>query len=157
MPAKTKTYPVPSIDSVVAVLRWAMVFIFIFFGVAKFAQYEAEGVARIASHYPLFAWMYPLWGARGASNVIGTIELTTAAALALGAFSPRISVIGGLMGMCTFLITLSFTLGAPLWEEGYGFPFIGGLAQFLFKDAGLLAACYAITVLSARKAGFARD
>lgn len=80
----------------------------------------------------------------------------TAAALALGAFSPRISVIGGLMGMATFLITLSFTLGVPLWEEGYGFPFIGSLAQFLFKDAGLLAGCYAIAVFSARKAGLAR-
>ncbi|MBX9796642.1 DUF417 family protein [Sphingomonas sp.] len=150
-------FPVPSIDSVTAALRWALVFIFVFFGVAKFAAYEAEGVARIASHYPLFAWMYPLWGPRVASDVIGVIELSTAAALALGAFSPRISVLGGVMGICTFVITLSFSLGAPLWEEGYGFPFIGGLAQFLFKDAGLLAGCYAIAVLSARKAGLARD
>lgn len=152
----TNRYPVPSTDSAIAALRWALAFIFLFFGIAKFAQYEAEGVARIASQYPLFAWMYPLWGPRVASNVIGTIELATAAALAIGAFSPRISVVGGLMGMATFLITLSFTLGVPLWEEGYGFPFIGSLAQFLFKDAGLLAGCYAIAVVSARKAGFAR-
>jgi len=152
----TNRFPVPSTTSAIAALRWSLVFIFFFFGVAKFAQYEAEGVARIASQYPLFAWMYPLWGARGASNVIGTIELATAAALALGAFSARISLIGGLMGMCTFLITLSFTLGVPLWEQGYGAPFIGSIAQFLFKDAGLLAGCYAIAVHSAHKAGFAR-
>ena len=153
----TKHYPVPSDATATAALRWALVVIFFFFGIAKFATYEAEGVAKIASHHPLFAWMYPLWGAQGASNVIGSIELATAAALALGAWSARISLIGGVMGMCTFLITLSFLLGAPIWEPGYGAPFIGGIAQFLLKDAGLLAGCFAIAVASARRAGFARD
>ena len=46
----------------IGALRWSMVFIFAFFGVAKFASYEAEGVAGIAMNYPLFAWMYPLIG-----------------------------------------------------------------------------------------------
>ncbi len=152
----TNRLAVPSDAAATAALRWSLVLIFLFFGVAKFATYEAEGVAKIASHYPLFAWMYSLWGARGASNVIGTIELATAAALAIGAWSARISLLGGLMGMCTFLITLSFLLGAPLWEPGYGAPFIGGIAQFLLKDAGLLAGCFAIAVASARRAGLAR-
>lgn len=153
----TNRLPIPSDAAATAMLRWALVLIFFFFGIAKFATYEAEGVAKIASHYPLFAWMYPIWGVQSASNVIGTIELTTAAALAIGAWSARASLLGGLMGMCTFLITLSFLLGAPIWEPGYGAPFIGGIAQFLLKDAGLLAGCFAIAVASARKAGFARD
>lgn len=137
--------------SAITVLRWSLVFIFVFFGTAKFAAYEAEGVAKIASQYPLFAWMYPLWGPYVASKVIGVIELSTAAALAIGQWNTRISLLGGLMGMATFLITLSFTLGAPLWEPGYGFPFIGAIAQFLFKDAGLLAASYAVAVASAHR------
>lgn len=143
--------PVPSTASAEMLLRWSLVFIFVFFGTAKFAAYEAEGVAKIAGQYPLFAWMYPLWGPYVASKVIGVIELATAAALAIGQFNTRISLLGGLMGCCTFLITLSFTLGAPLWEPGYGFPFIGGIAQFLFKDAGLLAASYAIAAFSAQR------
>lgn len=153
----TRTFPVPGDAVTTAVLRWAMVLIFFFFGVAKFAAYEAAGVAQIAGNYPLFSWMYPLWGERVASNVIGTIELATAAALAIGAFSARVSLLGGLMGMATFAITLSFLIGAPWWEPGYGAPFIGSIAQFLFKDAGLFAACFAIAVASARRAGFARD
>ena len=150
-------FPVPGDATVLAVLRWSLVLIFCLFGIAKFAEYEALGVAAIASKYPLFSWMYPLWGPRIASDVIGTIELTTAAALALGAFSPRISLIGGLMGMCTFAITLSFLLGASIWEPGYGAPFIGSIGQFLFKDAGLFAGCFAIAAMSARRAGLARD
>lgn len=125
----------------IAALRCAMIFIFAFFGTAKFAAYEAEGVASIAAHYPLFFWLYPAFGVQGASNVIGTIELATALLLLIGFWSLRAALIGGLMGVCTFLITLSFAIGAPLWEDGYGFPFMGSFAQFLFKDAGLLAAC----------------
>lgn len=105
------------------------------FGIAKFAAYEAEGVAHTAEHYWLFGWMYPIWGVQGASNAIGTVELAT----------------GALMGMATFLVTLSFSFGGNLWEEGYGFPFMAGRAQFLFKDAVLLAACFALAIDAARR------
>lgn len=144
----------------IGALRWSMVFIFAFFGVAKFASYEAEGVAGIAMHHPLFAWMYPLIGVQGTSNVIGTIELTTGGLIALGLWSHRLGLLGGMMGMGTFLVTLSFSFGASLWEDGFGFPFMGSTAQFLFKDAVLLAACLALTLhaghaLRQREAGFA--
>ncbi len=124
------------------VLRWSLVLVFLLFGTAKFAAYEAQGVAGIASEYWLFGWMYPLIGERGASAVIGTIELATCGLLALGARFLLATLIGAAMGICTFLVTLSFTLGAPkLFEEGYGFPFLGSTGQFLTKDAVLLAAC----------------
>lgn len=135
----------------VHLMRIAIVFIFLMFGMAKFALYEAEGVARTAEHYWLFAWMYPIWGVQGASNAIGTVELTTGALIALGAVSPRAGLVGGLMGMATFLVTLSFSFGADLWEEGYGFPFMGRSAQFLFKDAGLFALCLALTLDGVRR------
>ncbi|WP_449470061.1 YkgB family protein [Sphingobium chungangianum] len=135
----------------VHLMRIAIVFIFLMFGTAKFALYEAEGVARTAEHYWLFAWMYPIWGVQGASNAIGTIELTTGGLIALGAVSPRAGLIGGLMGMATFLVTLSFSFGADLWQEGFGFPFMGSSAQFLFKDAGLFALCLALTLDAVRR------
>ena len=110
---------------VMAGLRWTIVLIFMLFGLAKFAEYEAAGVAKIAAHYPLFAWMYPLWGESGASNVIGIF---------------------------TFCVTLSFSLGAPaFWEAGYGAPYLGSTGQFLVKDAVLLAACFAIMVDGLRR------
>jgi uncharacterized membrane protein YkgB len=132
-------------------LRASLVFIFLMFGIAKFATYEAEGIARLAEHYWLFSWMYPIWGVQGASNAIGTAELTTGALIAAGAVSARAGLLGGLMGMATFLVTLSFSFGGNLWEEGYGFPFMGSRAQFLFKDAVLLAGCFALAVDAARR------
>lgn len=133
-------------------LRWSLVVIFLFFGVAKFAAYEAAGVATIAKDYWLFFWLYPLGGEQFASNVIGTIELSTALMLALGSRFTVASLIGGLMGVCTFLVTLSFMLIAPTtFEEGYGFPFLGSSGQFLLKDLVLLAACLNVALAASRR------
>lgn len=94
----------------------------------------------------------PIWGERGASNVIGTIELLTGAMIALGARYPLASLAGGAMGVFTFCVTLSFSLDAPaFWQVGYGAPFLGSTGQFLMKDAVLLAACYALAVNGQRR------
>lgn len=139
--------------SATAALRWALVVVFLFFGIAKFAQYEIDGIAKIGEKHPLLMWMYPLWGPKVASGVIGAIELATAGFLILGAWSARAALIGGAMGVCTFLITLSILFGAPVWQPGYGAPFIGMVGQFLLKDLGLLAACYAVASAAARELG----
>ena len=133
-------------------LRWSLVVIFFLFGTAKFAAYEAEGVAHIAQHYWLFFWLYPLGGVRFASNVIGTIELSTGAIIALGLRSARLSLLGAAMGMFTFVVTLSFMIGNPrAFEDGYGLPFLGSSGQFLMKDLVLLAACFSLLLASARR------
>jgi reactive chlorine resistance protein C len=130
----------------IGALRWSMVFIFAFFGVAKFAAYEAQALEPIVTVYPLFFWLPPLVGIQGTSNVIGVVELATGLLIAIGAWSHRAGFVGGMMGVATFLVTLSFALGGGLWQEGYGFPFMGSFAQFLFKDAVLLAACLTLAL-----------
>jgi reactive chlorine resistance protein C len=133
-------------------LRWSLVVIFLLFGIAKFTAYEAEGVAGVAEHYWLFGWLYPLGGVRFASGVIGTLELTTGLMLTLGSRFTFASLIGGLMGVCTFLVTLSFMIGAPTaFEAGYGFPFLGSSGQFLMKDLVLLAACFTLALTAYRR------
>lgn len=125
-------------------LRWSLVLIFVWFGWMKFLAFEAEGVAGIARDYWAFGWLYPMVGVAGTSAVIGIIELTTAAMLALGSRIPKASVLGGAMGVITFLITLSFMLVVPLSPDGYDFPALGSSGQFLIKDIVLLAACFLI-------------
>ena len=71
-----------------ALLRWALVIIFLWFGGMKFTAYEAAGIAPFIEHSPIMSWLHALFGVQGASYVIGVIELSTAAALILGAFSP---------------------------------------------------------------------
>ena len=91
-----------------ALLRWALVIIFLWFGGMKFTAYEAAGIAPFIEHSPIIDWLHALFGVQGASYVIGVIELSTAAALILGAFQPIFSALGAAMSAATYLITLTF-------------------------------------------------
>ncbi len=124
-----------------AALRLGIVLIFLVFGYMKFLPYEAEGVAGIARDYWLFGWLYPLVGVAGTSMVIGLLELTAGVLIALGGLLPRLGLAGALMGVATFVVTLSFALGVPIVEPGHAFPALGSTGQFLAKDIGLLAIC----------------
>ena len=92
-----------------ALLRWSLVVVFLWFGGMKFTGYEATGIAPFIQHSPILSWLNALLGVQGASYVIGVLELCTAAALIVGAFSPVASAIGATMSCATYLITLSFS------------------------------------------------
>src|SRR5262249_5176536 len=103
------------------------------------------------AHSPFMSWMNPTFGIQGASEVIGVIELTTAAMLILGAFVPVASVIGAAMSCCTYVITLTFFITTPGVFEPMagGFPSISVLpGQFLLKDLVLLAASVTLLLAS---------
>jgi len=122
-----------------ALCRWALVIIFLWFGAMKFQPYEAEGVAGIARDYWLFAPLYPALGVKGASAFIGVVEIAAGVLIALGSRKALASLIGGAMGVATFLVTLSFMASAPaVFEAGYGPPWLGSTGQFLIKDLALL-------------------
>lgn len=69
-------------------LRWALVTVFLWFGGMKFTGYEANGIAPFIANSPIMSWLHVLFGAQGASYVIGVLELATAIALIAGAFNP---------------------------------------------------------------------
>ena len=126
-----------------ALLRWALVVIFLWFGGMKFTAYEAAGIAPFIEHSPIMSWLHAVFGIQGASYVIGVLELSTAAALILGAFQPIFSALGAAMSAATYLITLTFFLSTPSVAEATagGFPAISAApGQFLLKDLVLLAA-----------------
>lgn len=99
------------------ILRWVMVLIFISFGIQKFTPQSAQGIALYISNSPFVSWL-SIFGIRGEANLLGVIELTTAALLATGAFSPVLSALGSLMGAGTFAITWSFFSRRPVSSSG---------------------------------------
>jgi len=140
--------------SLMALLRWALVVIFLWFGGMKFTAYEAEGIAPFIAHSPLMSWLHILFGIRGASYVIGVLELSTAAALIAGAINPVLSALGAAMSTITYLITITFFISTPGVAEptAGGFPAISAApGQFLLKDLVLLAA--SLCLLSASVQG----
>lgn len=130
-----------------ALLRWSLVIVFLWFGGMKFTAYEAAGIAPFIEHSPIMRPFHALFGIQGASYVIGVIELSTAVALILGAYRPVFSALGAAMSAATYLITLTFFLSTPGVAEATagGFPAISAVpGQFLLKDLVLLAASLAL-------------
>lgn len=126
-----------------ALLQWSLFVVFLWFGSMKFTNYEAEGIAPFIANSPIMGWLHSLFGVRGASGVIGAIELATAAALATGAFNRVALVLGAAMSCATYALTLTFFISTPGVAEptAGGFPAISApIGQFLLKDLVLLAA-----------------
>ena len=79
----------------------------------KFTPQSAHaGIELYISNSFFVSWL-SVFGVRGEADLLGVIELTTAALLAAGAFNPIASAIGALMGIGTFCIAWSFFFGRP--------------------------------------------
>jgi uncharacterized membrane protein YkgB len=133
-----------------AILRWVMVVIFVSFGMQKFTLQSAQGIVQYISNSPFISWL-SIFGLSGEAYVLGVAELTIAALLAAGAFSPLLSAIGSLMGVVTFAITWSFfftTPGVVRWSFSTD-PMAWNLTgEFIFKDIVLLCVCVVLFLAS---------
>jgi len=133
-----------------SILRWVMVLTFISFGIQKFTPQSADGIVLYISHSP-FIWWLSVFGIRGEADLLGSIELTTAALLTAGAFIPILSTVGSLIGIGTFAITWSFffsTPGVVKWSISAD-PIAWNLTgEFLYKDVVLLCVCIVLFLTS---------
>ncbi len=122
------------------VTRYSLVIILLWVGALKFTAYEAEGIQGLIANSPLMSWMYSVMSVRGASMLIGTIEILCGLLIATRPFAPKLSAIGSIGAIITFLTTLTFLFTTPgVWQPGYGFPFPSPMpGQFIAKDLALL-------------------
>lgn len=122
-------------------MRWALVLIFLMFGYTKWFDYEAQALIPLISNSPLLSWMYGVFGTQGASYALGGAEWAIGLGLAIGAWSPRITLIAAAASSLTYLTTASLLLTTPGgWEASAGgFPAMGGATSFLIKDLVLMA------------------
>lgn len=122
-------------------LRYGLVLVLGWIGAMKFTAYEAKGIETLVRTSPLMSWMYRFLSLQAASNLIGVTELCAALLMAIRPFAPRLSALGSLIAVCTFLSTLTFLFSLPGWESSLGgFPALSGSGGFLLKDVVLLGA-----------------
>ena len=115
-----------------AILRYGLVLFLVLFGLAKFTAAEAQTIQPWVANSPFLGWLYAVTTLQGASNLLGVIELTLGALLAVRHWWSRLSVIGSLGATVAFLTTLSFLFTTPnLSPEWQG---------FLMKDLVLVGA-----------------
>lgn len=119
--------------------RYGLVVIFAWIGAMKFTVYEANGIQPFVANSPLMSWLYSIFSVQGVSNVIGVLEVTIAAMIAVRPISAQISAAGSMLATVLFLGTLSFILSTPgVWEvSAGGFPALSAFpGQFLFEGSG---------------------
>jgi len=121
---------------------YGLVLVFGWIGAMKFTAYEAGAIEGLVASSPLLSWLYEIFDQRGAANLIGVVEITTAALLAVRPWSALAGVIGAALAAATTAVTLTFLFTAPGWETSLGgFPALSVVpGQFLIKDAVLFGA-----------------
>ena len=102
-------------------LRASMVIIFLFFGYQKWFDYEAQALVPYISHGPLIFWMYPVFGIRGATYLLGAAEWLFGGLLFAGFWNKTLGILGDL-GSCFFSSQLrqsfhSCQMDGPLQRE----------------------------------------
>jgi reactive chlorine resistance protein C len=125
----------------VHVSRYGLVLTLVLIGALKFTADEAHGIQPLVASSPLMSWLYRVFSLQAVSNLIGAIEIAVAALIALRPFSAKLSFIGSIGAVITFLLTVSFLFSTPgAFHFSHGFPLLGDAGQFLIKDLVLLGA-----------------
>ena len=123
------------------VSRYGLVITLLLIGVLKFTVGEAQGIQPLVANSPLMFWLYRIFTLQGVSNLIGMIEIVVALLIALRPWSARLSLVGSIGAIITFVLTVSFLFSTPgAFQFSHGFPLLGDAGQFLIKDLVLLGA-----------------
>ncbi|HEV7234493.1 MAG TPA: DUF417 family protein, partial [Sphingorhabdus sp.] len=114
-------------------LRLTLAIVFLAFGYVKFFPFEADGVEPLIAAHPALGWLLPLFGKAGASAFLGIVEIAAGLALLVGFRSAAANLLGGVLTLITFAITVSlfFFLPGVFEESAGGFPAISGTGGFL--------------------------
>jgi uncharacterized membrane protein YkgB len=122
------------------VARYALVLVLLWIGAMKFTAYEAGAIQPLVANSPLMSWLYAVFSVQATSNLIGVAEIVAGIMIALRPWSAVACVLGSLMGVATFVVTLTFLFSTPGWEASLGgFPALSvAPGQFILKDAVLL-------------------
>jgi len=87
--------------------------VLLWIGVFKFTPTEAKAIEGLVKNSFLMGWLYKITDVQGVSNIIGTIEIIAAVCLLLSFYWRKAGVLGGILSVATFLITISFLFTTP--------------------------------------------
>jgi len=100
-----------SLGYTLAVLGVAIVLLWI--GIFKFTPTEAKAIEGLVKNSFLVSWLYKITTVQGVSNIIGSIEIVASVCLMLHLLWKKAGVLGGILSVITFLVTLSFLFTTP--------------------------------------------
>jgi len=163
-------------------MRLAIFVIFVWIGGLKFFQYEANGIVPFVANSPFMSFFYnnkapdyksykmgegtydeqkTQWqianNTYGFSRGLGVLIITIGTLVLLGAFLPKVGIVGDCLVIIMTLGTLSFLVTTPeVWVPDmggadHGFPFLTGAGRLVIKDCAILAGAIILLSNSAKR------
>ena len=129
-----------TIDAVgVLAERYGLVIVIGAFGLLKFTNYEAQGIAPLVSESPFMSWLYDIFSVYTFSVLLGVFEVGAAVLIAVKPWWPRVSIVGSALAILLFVATISFLFTTPgAFDESVGYPAPSLTTGFLLKDVALI-------------------
>ncbi|MCU4174140.1 DUF417 family protein [Carboxylicivirga sp. N1Y90] len=123
------------------ILRYGLAIVFIWLGLLKFKNTEADYLNDILKNSSLFSWLLKYITAYTFTLVLAYLQMIIGILLMLKPVSKKLSFIGAIIAVIILTISVStlFTSG-HVWQSGYGFPELSKLGQSILKDIILLGA-----------------
>jgi len=122
-------------------LRYGLAIVFIWLGLLKLKNSEADYMREVLSNSSLFGWSLKYITPYAFSQIVAYLQMGIGLLIALKPVVRKLSFISSLIAVVLLLlsVTMLFTSGY-VWQAGYGFPELSKLGQSILKDVVLLGA-----------------
>lgn len=123
------------------ILRYGLAIVFIWLGLLKFKNTEADYLNDILKNSSLFSWLLKYITAYTFTLVLAYLQIIIGLLILIKPISKKLSFIGSTLAFVILIISFStiFT-SSDVWQTGYGFPELSKLGQSILKDLILLGA-----------------
>jgi len=122
-------------------LRYGLAITFIWLGLMKLKNSEADYLRQVLSNSGLFSWLLKYLTSYAFSQIIAYLQIVIGVMIALKPVARKVSVWGGIIATVVLFLSVSalFT-SSYVWQAPYGFPELSKLGQSILKDLVLLGA-----------------
>ncbi|MBI9063609.1 MAG: DUF417 family protein [Marinilabiliaceae bacterium] len=122
-------------------LRYGLAIVFIWLGILKLKNSEADYMREVLSNSSLFGWSLKYITAYAFSQIVAYLQMGIGLLIALKPVARKLSFVGSLLAVVVLLLSVTTLFSSGyVWQTGYGFPELSKLGQSILKDVVLLGA-----------------
>ncbi|MCT4591525.1 MAG: DUF417 family protein [Carboxylicivirga sp.] len=123
------------------ILRYGLAIAFIWLGLMKLKNSEADYLKQILANSALFKWLLKYLTSYAFSQVVAYLQIIIGVLIALKPVARKLSFWGGILASVVLLLSVaSLFTSTFVWQSPYGFPELSKLGQSILKDVVLLGA-----------------
>lgn len=122
-------------------LRYGLAITFIWLGLMKLKNSEADYLKDVLTNSAVFSWMLKYITSYAFSQFVAYLQMLIGLTIALKPVARKVSLVGGIVAVVVLLLSvITLFTSSYVWLAPYGFPELSKLGQSILKDVVLLGA-----------------